>query len=213
MGQADITRQQQTILLVDDDSALRGSLEFILGIEGYTVRAYARGRELLDDTNLPDKGCCLVIDQRLPDIEGLKLIDALRARSVELPAILVTTNPSRALRRRAEEANVTIVEKPFLTGALFQRIGAALDSGRSDPIATRDAGIKPALRRFAIQIASRHFSVRFGKRRVCRSPQASAAENTANMAITAASMTIVSVGMTASPVDENQSAAPAAPCL
>ena len=125
MAQTDITGQQQTILLVDDDSALRGSLEFILGIEGYKVRAYARGRELLDDPNLPDKGC-LVIDQRLPDIEGLKLISALRARSVELPAILVTTNPSRALRRRAEEANVTIVEKPFLTGTLFQRIGAAL---------------------------------------------------------------------------------------
>ena len=125
MAQTDITGQQQTILLVDDDSALRGSLEFILGIEGYKVRAYARGRELLDDPNLPDKGC-LVIDQRLPDIEGLKLIDALRARSVDLPAVLVTTNPSRALRRRAEEANVTIVEKPFLTGTLFQRIGAAL---------------------------------------------------------------------------------------
>ena len=125
MGPTDITGLQQTILLVDDDSALRGSLEFILGIEGYAVRAYARGRELLDDPNLPDKGC-LVIDQRLPDIEGLKLIGALRARSVELPAILVTTNPSRALRRRAEEANVTIVEKPFLTGTLFQRIGAAL---------------------------------------------------------------------------------------
>lgn len=116
---------QNTIILVDDDAALRGSLEFILGIEGYTVRAYARGRELLDDTNLPDKGC-MVIDQRLPDIEGLRLIDALRARSVKLPAILVTTNPTRALRRRAEQANVTIVEKPLLTGTLFERIGAAL---------------------------------------------------------------------------------------
>ena len=124
MGQTNITGQH-TIILVDDDSALRGSLEFILGIEGYKVRAYACGRELLDDPTLPDKGC-MVIDQRLPDIEGLKLIEALRARSVELPAILVTTNPSRTLRRRADEAKVSIVEKPLLTGALFQRIGAAL---------------------------------------------------------------------------------------
>jgi two-component system, LuxR family, response regulator FixJ len=115
----------KTILLVDDDLALRSSLEFILGIEGYKVRAYGRGRDLLDDLDLPERGC-LVIDQRLPDIEGLKVIDALRARSVELPAILVTTNPTRALRKRADAANVTIVEKPLITGALFQRIGAVL---------------------------------------------------------------------------------------
>jgi two-component system, LuxR family, response regulator FixJ len=123
MGQKDTT--QQTVLLVDDDAALRSSLEFILRIEGYAVRAYSRGRDLLDDTNLPDRGC-LVIDQRLPDIEGLKVIDALRARSVRLPAILITTNPTRALQRRAYEANVAIVEKPLITGTLFQRIGAAL---------------------------------------------------------------------------------------
>ena len=118
-------KNAKTILLVDDDPALVSSLEFILGIEGYAVRTYGRGRELLDDKNLPERGC-MVIDQRLPDIDGLKLIGALRARAVKLPAILITTNPNRALRRRAEEADVTIVEKPLITGALFQQIGAAL---------------------------------------------------------------------------------------
>jgi len=115
----------QTVLLVDDDAALRSSLEFILGIEGYAVRAYACGHDLLDDPNLPDHGC-LVVDQRLPDIEGLKVIDTLRARSIRLPAILITTHPNRALRRRAEQANVAIVEKPLITGTLFERISAAL---------------------------------------------------------------------------------------
>jgi FixJ family two-component response regulator len=115
----------KTILLVDDDAALRSSLEFILGIEGYVVHAYARGCDLLNDKNLPNHGC-MVIDQRLPDIEGLQLIDALRARSVNLPAILITTHPNRALRRRAKEAAVTIVEKPLLTGTLFQQIDIAL---------------------------------------------------------------------------------------
>ena len=122
MGQQDTS---PLILIVDDDPALRSSLEFILSIEGYKVRSYANGRELLDDGDLPQQGC-LVIDQRLPDIEGLKVIAALRARSVQLPAILITSNPTRALQRRAEQANVAIVEKPLITGTLFQRIGAAL---------------------------------------------------------------------------------------
>lgn len=131
MGQKDITAQK-TILIVDDDSALRSSLEFILRIEGYAVRTYASGRELLDAGDFPDDGC-LVIDQRLPDIEGLKLIGAVRDRAVLLPAILITTNPSRALRRLAAEANVAIVEKPLLTGTLFQRIGAAFGERPGKP--------------------------------------------------------------------------------
>jgi two-component system response regulator FixJ len=124
MGQQD-TSPQKLILIVDDDPALRSSLEFILGIEGYKVRSYANGRDLLDDADLPEQGC-LVIDQRLPDIEGLTVIAALRARSVQLPAILITSNPTSALQRRAAQANVAIVEKPLITGTLFQRIGAAL---------------------------------------------------------------------------------------
>jgi len=115
---------QKTILVVDDDAALRSSLQFILGVEGYAVRVYANGRELLDDVDLPDCGC-LVIDQRLPDIDGLQLIDTMRSRDVRLPAILITTHPTRALRLRAEAAKIPIVEKPLITGTLFQQIGAA----------------------------------------------------------------------------------------
>lgn len=102
----------KTILLVDnDDKALLSSLAFILRIEGYTLRTYGRGRELLDDLDPPEHSC-LVVDQRLPDSKGW-------------PSLLITTNPTRALRRRAEEAEGTIVEKPLITGTLFERIVAA----------------------------------------------------------------------------------------
>lgn len=123
MGQMDIAAPK-TILVVHDDAALRNSLEFSLGIEGYHVRAYASGSALLAEADFPESGC-MIIDQRLPDIQGLKLIDVLRERAIMLPATLVTTHPTPALRRRAAEANVPIVEKPFLTGMLFQRISAA----------------------------------------------------------------------------------------
>lgn len=113
------------ILIVDDDQALRSSLAFILRIEGYSARTFANAMELLDEPALPTSGC-LVVDQRLPDMAGLDLIARLRRRAVRLPAILVTTHPSLTLRQRAAEAGVPIVEKPLLTGALFQRINAAL---------------------------------------------------------------------------------------
>lgn len=113
------------VLVVDDDSALRSSLEFILRIEGYSVRAFGKASELLEEQTLPDHGC-MVIDQRLPDMSGLDLIQILRKRSIGLPAILVTTNPSKAIQQQAASAGIPIVEKPLLTGALFNRIIAAL---------------------------------------------------------------------------------------
>lgn len=113
------------ILIVDDDPALRSSLAFILQIEGYSAQTFATGADLLNEPTLPPNGC-LVIDQRLPDMTGLDLIARLRRRAIRLPAILVTTHPSRALQQRAAEEGIPIVEKPLLTGALFQRINAAL---------------------------------------------------------------------------------------
>lgn len=106
------------------EAAVRNFLEFSLGIEGYAVRAYASGSALLAEADFPESGC-MNIDQRLPDIQGLKPIHVLRKRVIMLPAILVTTHPTRALRRHAAEANVPIVEKPFLTEMLFQRISSA----------------------------------------------------------------------------------------
>lgn len=118
-------QKRETILVVDDDAALRSSLAFILGVEGYAVRVYACGRELMDDADIPESGC-LVVDQRLPDADGLQLIGSLRDRGVKLAAILITTNPTPVLRQRAQTAKVPIVEKPFITGALFKQIATAL---------------------------------------------------------------------------------------
>jgi two-component system, LuxR family, response regulator FixJ len=113
------------VLIVDDDPAVRNSLMFSLAVEGFAVRAYGSGRELLDDPGLPQHGC-LVIDQRLPGMSGLELLTLLRERHVSLPAILITTNPSAILRQRAADAGVPVVEKPLLGDALTRGIHAAL---------------------------------------------------------------------------------------
>jgi FixJ family two-component response regulator len=109
------------VIVVDDDPAVRNSLKFSLEIEGFTVRAYANASELLGERAIP--ACsCLVIDQRLPGMTGLDLISMLRAQKISAPAILITSQPSAQLTRRAAGANVPIVEKPLLGNALIDRI-------------------------------------------------------------------------------------------
>jgi FixJ family two-component response regulator len=117
----------RTVLIVDDDPAVRSSLQFFLEIEGFVVRAYARGSDLLNDLNMPESGC-LVIDYRLPSMNGLDLLSELRRRQVKLPAILVTTDPSISVRAQTAAAGALLIEKPLLNEALFEGIRAAMQS-------------------------------------------------------------------------------------
>ena len=109
------------VVVVDDDTAVRNSLEFSLELEGFTVRSHADGRELLAASHLASCDC-LVIDQKLGNMSGLDVIGLLRQRRITTPAILVTSQPSEGLRERARRAGVPIVEKPLLGNSLPEMI-------------------------------------------------------------------------------------------
>jgi FixJ family two-component response regulator len=122
-----------TVLVVDDDPAVRNSLQFSLQIEGFAVRAYASGRELLDDPELPQNGC-LIVDQKMPDMTGLDVVALLRERRIAIPAILITTNPTALLRQRAADAGIPVIEKPLLGDALSRGIREALAHNGTAPL-------------------------------------------------------------------------------
>ena len=114
-----------TVLVVDDDPAVRNSLKFMLRIEGFDVRIYRDAAELLRDGDLPGNAC-LVIDHVLPGMSGLDLVTEMRARMLSVPTILVTTHPTDALCKRARSLDVSIILKPLLDDVLLQAIRSAL---------------------------------------------------------------------------------------
>lgn len=118
-------RGTNVVIVVEDDRAVRNSLQFSLEAEGYIVRLYADMRSLLAETEFPERGC-VVADYFLPDGNGLELLHTLRAKGVALPGILLTSSPASELRRQAAIAKVPIVEKPLLGNALSEEIGAAI---------------------------------------------------------------------------------------
>ena len=121
------TAQKPLVVVVDDDRAVRNSLKFSLEMEGYAVRTYSDGFELLNGPDLPPFAC-LVMDYNLPGLNGLEAIARLRERHAGVPAILITTHPSAAVVHRAREAHVSIIEKPLLEDALLKQIQAAVSS-------------------------------------------------------------------------------------
>jgi len=116
------------VLVVDDDAAVLGALKFSLEAEGLKVRDYRGAVPLLADLNMPPFGC-LVVDYRMPIMDGLELIEVLRGRGITAPAIMITGRTNKELAAQAAKLGVRLVlEKPLADGALIAAIRTALAS-------------------------------------------------------------------------------------
>ena len=119
---------RKSVLVIEDDASLLSALVFDLETAGFTVYPYDRAEPLL---SAPVRADCMVVDMRLPDVDGLSVISRLRQAGVWTPAILTTTNPDARTRRVSETMGVQIVEKPLITGELLACINKliAADGG------------------------------------------------------------------------------------
>ena len=120
------------MILVDDDTEVLSSLKFAFEVEGFEVRAYPDAESLLEVADFPDSGC-MVLDYRLPGLDGLELFTRIRELGVMLPAVLITT-PTASVRARAAAVGVTLVEKPLLTSTLLDTVRRILaPSAQNNP--------------------------------------------------------------------------------
>ncbi|HUF57274.1 MAG TPA: response regulator [Thermohalobaculum sp.] len=118
------------LLVVDDDAAVRSSLKFALELEGLEVRVYESGAQVLADRDLGAANC-LVVDQCMPGMSGIELVEALRGRNLDIPTILITARPSGKLRSSAGGIGIRwVLEKPLAGDALLDCIRRAVGSAR-----------------------------------------------------------------------------------
>ena len=114
------------VIVVDDDDAVRNSLKFALELEGLSVRLFKDGAELLAASDLPQNGC-YVVDYNMPGMTGIELVDRLRQRHIDSPAILIASQVSDDLQNRAAECGFRrVLEKPLHDSDLLDSIHAAL---------------------------------------------------------------------------------------
>ena len=122
---------ETTVFIVDDDEAVRESLQALVETEGYAVRSFDSARGFLDGFASPDIGC-LVVDVRMPDMGGLELQAELVARGTGLPVIVVTGHGDVPLAVQAMKAGaVDFIEKPYNDQQLLDTIARALDMARN----------------------------------------------------------------------------------
>jgi FixJ family two-component response regulator len=114
--------------VIDDDDAIRDSLAFLLESAGIAVRTYSSATAFLDELRGTEVSC-VVTDVRMPDIDGIALLQRLRDLGRNLPVIVMTGHAEVPLAVQAMKMGaVDFLEKPFNDEALLASIQAALDS-------------------------------------------------------------------------------------
>ena len=116
---------EHLVHLVDDEEAIRLSAGFLLRTNGYVVKSYVSGVAFLADADRETRGCVL-LDIRMPELDGLEVQRRLSERGIEMPVIMLTGHGDVALAVRAIKAGaVEFLEKPFQKAALLAAIEAA----------------------------------------------------------------------------------------
>lgn len=113
--------------LVDDDPDVRSAVSLLLKTEDFRVTAYADAQSVLAGVDAATPGC-LVLDVRLPDMDGLTLQRELKSRGVEMPVVFITGHGDIPMAVRAvSEGALDFLEKPFHEGALIEGVRHALE--------------------------------------------------------------------------------------
>lgn len=123
------------IHIVDDDDSVRRSVGFMLKTSGHMVKSYASGSDILKEAKRLEPGCIL-LDIRMPGMDGLEVQQELQNLGVSLPVIIMTGHGDIPLSVRAMKAGaIDFIEKPFEKDALVAAVDEAFRT-----IARSDAG-------------------------------------------------------------------------
>jgi two-component system, LuxR family, response regulator FixJ len=117
-----MSEAEKLVHVVDDDESVRRSVGFTLKTSGYKVRSYASGSELLKDARALEPGCIL-LDIRMPGMDGLEVQQALRDQGIALPVIIMSGHGDVPLSVKAMKAGaVEFIEKPFAKELLLSAV-------------------------------------------------------------------------------------------
>lgn len=129
---------RRLIHIIDDEDSIRRSASFMLKTSGFAVETWPSGVAFLKEVRHAPHGCIL-LDVRMPGMDGLEVQQVLSERGITMPVIVLTGHGDISIAVRAMKAGaVDFIEKPFEKTVLMAAIDAAFDRiDRADMTASR----------------------------------------------------------------------------
>jgi two-component system, chemotaxis family, CheB/CheR fusion protein len=119
-----------TIHVIDDDPVIREAMRRLFEAEGYTVTTYGSAEDFLTAPR-PEGAACLLIDNLLPGMDGVTLIEHLRSEKAHLPTVMLTGHGDAALAVAAMKAGASdLIEKPASAADLLASVQQAIASSK-----------------------------------------------------------------------------------
>jgi FixJ family two-component response regulator len=119
-----------TVFIIDDDAAVRASIQGLLKTEGLRSEGFATPQEFLNSSHLDNPGC-LVLDVRLRGVSGLDFQDKLTQMGLQIPIVFITAHADIPMTVKAMKSGaVQFLTKPFRDQDLLDAVHEALDRDR-----------------------------------------------------------------------------------
>lgn len=113
---------EPVVYIVDDDDGVRDSLSVLMESVGLRSRTFDSANAFLKAAVSPDSGC-VILDIRMPGMNGLDLLDHLSQTKTGNPVVIVTAEADDKARARAKRGGaVALLEKPFLENQLLDTV-------------------------------------------------------------------------------------------
>lgn len=117
---------QSTVYIVDDDRLARESLKWLIESADLPVREFESGLTFFAQLE-PGASGCVLLDVRMPDINGMELHARLKERDAGLPVIIVTGHADVSMAVRAMKAGAyDFIEKPYNDALMLERVQCAI---------------------------------------------------------------------------------------
>ncbi len=139
------TAGKGTVYVVDDDEAVRDSLQWLLEGNDYRVRCFDSAETFLTRLD-PREVACLIVDVRMPGMTGLELQDELQRRNVNMPLVFITGHGDVPMAvNTMKKGAVDFIEKPFNENVLRDLVDRMLQKARVDADEQQAAASREAL--------------------------------------------------------------------
>ncbi|WP_395664278.1 response regulator transcription factor [Methylocella sp.] len=154
--EASLESEALEVVVVDDDEAVRSSLEELFISVGLRVRSYGSSQAFLT-AGIPQGPSCLVLDVRLPEESGLKLQERLNEHGVQLPVIFITAHADVPMSVRAmKHGAANFLPKPFRDQELLDAVWEAL---HAEAARHRRRHVEDGLKRLAQTLTPREIQI------------------------------------------------------